>query len=174
MAPRRRSETSDDSGNSSTVERLTPTGRRIALIHSQNAPPPSLRQSRHVLGSNFAAQGDISGQWPVLPPPRELTNVLMHKDPVTPDLRRWILLRDGGCIAPVVDLAQLGSCSGRLTLDHVKTESRIGKRAPSDEYHLVTLCEWHHQGQKAGAIWATTKEHREWLRMYLEWVNARP
>jgi len=64
-------------------------------------------------------------------------------------------------------------CRGRLTLDHVKDQPKIGDairkrgpgrkhryRAPSDEAHLVVLCEWHHL-----AGWATA--HRGDLRDYL-------
>jgi hypothetical protein len=51
-------------------------------------------------------------------------------------------------------------CQGRLTLDHVKDQPMIGKRAPSDMAHLVTLC-WHHHLDG----WATS--HRPELRDYL-------
>lgn len=95
-----------------------------------------------------------------------------RRDPVTPELRAQILRRDQGCVAPVLDLSQLGTCSGRLEIDHVKSQLRIGKRAPSRPENLVTLCSFHHRGMTAGSTWATTKEHREWLRMYLAWVNA--
>jgi len=93
-------------------------------------------------------------------------------DPVSPEMYAMVLARDQyHCVAPVLDLNQLGTCSGRLEIDHVKSQLRIGKRAPSHPENLVTLCSWHHRGMKAGSIWATTKEHREWLRMYLEWAN---
>jgi len=94
------------------------------------------------------------------------------KDPVSATLHTQILIRDSfQCVAPVVDLSQLGTCSQRLELDHVKSQLRIGKRAPSDRYHLVTLCDFHHRGMKAGSVWATSKVNREKLRMYLEWIN---
>ena len=84
------------------------------------------------------------------------------KDPVTEDLVLVVLLRDKmHCVAPVIDLSQLGKCSGRLTLDHVKDQPRMGRRAPSDERHLVTLCAYHHL--ESG--WATS--HRPQLRLYL-------
>ena len=95
-----------------------------------------------------------------------------HPDPVNPDLRDQVLRRDHHqCVAPVLDLSQLGTCSPRLEIDHVKSQLRIGKRAPSRLENLVTLCSFHHRESRAGHIWATTKEHREWLRMYLEWVT---
>jgi hypothetical protein len=52
-----------------------------------------------------------------------------------------------------------------LTLDHVKEQPRMGKRAPSDMAHLVTLC-WHHHLDG----WATA--HRPQLRRYLQRVAA--
>jgi hypothetical protein len=82
-----------------------------------------------------------------------------HADPVTPALRLAVIERDHGCIA-----VRLGedpmACRGRLTLDHVKDAPRMGKRAPSDARHLVTLCEEHHLYG-----WATA--HRPELRAYL-------
>lgn len=181
MGKRRRSAISDEPGSNAIVERLTPTGRKIALIHSNPASAPSLMDSAVSLDPiNASLPSDIYALWQLLEQQYGQTinlwheNEPMHKDPVTPQLRHEILKRDGGCIAPMLDLTQLGTCSGRLTLDHVKDQARMGKRAPSDANHLVTLCEWHHQGQKAGSVWATTKEHRDWLRMYLEWVNDVP
>lgn len=64
-------------------------------------------------------------------------------------------------MAPTVDPNQSGTCSGRLTLDHVKDKPMMGKRAPSDRYHLVTLCEHHH----LWSSWATS--NRPGLRDYL-------
>ena len=88
-----------------------------------------------------------------------------HKDPVTPEVRQAVLERDGfDCVEPLV----WGTldCAGRLTLDHVQDGGgRMGKRAPSDMAHLVTLCEHHHLDG-----WATS--HRPELRAYLEAVNA--
>jgi hypothetical protein len=89
-----------------------------------------------------------------------------HKDPVTPALRLAVLERDGGCVAwRVEQLTEPRStpCGGRLTLDHVQDGyGRMGKRAPSDMDHLVTLCYNHHQGPGG---WATS--HRPELRAYL-------
>jgi hypothetical protein len=82
-----------------------------------------------------------------------------HRDPVGPVLRSDVLLRDGGCVAIVLGEIP-GSCRGRLTLDHVKDQPRMGRRAPSDAGHLVTLCEHHHLDG-----WATG--HRDLLREYL-------
>lgn len=74
------------------------------------------------------------------------------------------------CVAPLLDPSESASCSGRSTLDHVKDAPRMGKRAPSDPAHLVTLCEFHHLGSKAGRNWATA--NRPALRAYLAKVEA--
>jgi hypothetical protein len=85
-------------------------------------------------------------------------------DPVTADVRVAVLLRDQGCVAVTLGEPE-SDCRGRLTLDHVKDQPRMGKRAPSDVYHLATVCEWHHLYG-----WATS--HRPELRAYLQEVNA--
>lgn len=87
----------------------------------------------------------------------------MRTDPVTPALRLAVFERDRGCVAP--RLGAIDSCAGRLTLDHVKDQPRMGKRAPSDLEHLVSLCYRHHLDG-----WATS--HRPELRKYLQEVAA--
>lgn len=88
----------------------------------------------------------------------------MRRDPVTPEVALTVLRRDSGCVA--VSLGESPSdCGGRLTLDHVKDAPRMGKRAPSDPAHLVSLCEQHH----LWTGWATS--HRPALRLYLAMVN---
>ena len=82
-----------------------------------------------------------------------------HRDPVTGELRIAVLERDQGCVAP--RLGATDECHGRLTLDHVKDQPRMGKRAPSDMAHLASVCEHHHLDG-----WATS--HRPELRRYLE------
>jgi hypothetical protein len=96
-----------------------------------------------------------------------------HRDPVTPELRLEVLERDQGCVYPLVEGLLVEGwavgiyCAGRLTLDHVQDGyGRMGKRAPSDMAHLVTLCEHHH----IMSGWATS--HRPELREYLRRVNA--
>ena len=95
--------------------------------------------------------------------PSQLTRspIRRHRksDPVTPELRAQVLERDGGCVAP--RLGAQASCDGPLTLDHVREQPMMGKRAPSDLDHLVTLCRWHH----IDGGWATS--HRPELRAYL-------
>lgn len=85
-------------------------------------------------------------------------------DPVTSDVALLVLQRDSGCVA--VTLGQDPStCVGRLQLDHVRDEPMMGKRAPSDPRHLVSVCAYHHLGG-----WATS--HRPELRAYLREVAA--
>ncbi len=74
----------------------------------------------------------------------------MTRDPVTPELREHVLRRDGGCFLRRFDPAH--SCKDqwgkphssydiwRLSLDHVKDQPMMGKRAPSDARHLVAMC----------------------------------
>lgn len=98
-----------------------------------------------------------------------------HKDPVTAELRAFVLDRDGWCV-----LAKLNpehQCrdtwgtphhpadKSRLTIEHVKTELRMGVRAPSDKDHLITLC----YGANVGV---PSKSEREAFRAYLARVNA--
>ena len=89
----------------------------------------------------------------------------MRRDPVTATVALAVLRRDQGCVA--VTLGESPErCAGRITLDHVKDQPRMGKRAPSDEAHLVSLCEQHH----LWTGWATS--HRPELREYLRRVAA--
>lgn len=100
-----------------------------------------------------------------------------HRDPVTPELREEVLRLDSfRCVARIISPPQtLDVCKNRwgeavitsgrypasaLTLDHVRDQPMMGKRAPSDVRHLVTLC-WHHHLDG----WATA--HRPELRQYL-------
>jgi hypothetical protein len=87
----------------------------------------------------------------------------VKRDPVTPQLRIAVLERDQGCVAPL--LGAPDDCEGRLTLDHVKDQPMMGKRAPSDAAHLVTVC-WHHHLDG----WATA--HRPQLRAYLRDIRT--
>ena len=97
------------------------------------------------------------------------------RDQVTPELRALVLARDGGCVATRLDADhQCMSLWGpvartdlwAMTLDHVKDEPRMGRRAPSDAEHLVTLC----YGAHIVTGWATS--HRPELRDYLARVTA--
>jgi len=89
-----------------------------------------------------------------------------RSDPVTPDMYDLVLKRDKTCRAPVLDPSQSGNCWGGWTLDHVRDQPMMGKRAPSDAAHLVLLCMNHH----VWTHWATS--HRPLLREYLRMVNS--
>lgn len=92
-----------------------------------------------------------------------MANPTVRRDPVTPALALFVIERDQGCVA-----YRLGDpdCGGRLTIDHVKDHPMMGKRAPSDPRHCVSLCENHHLWNG----WATS--HRPELRAYLASVNG--
>ncbi len=86
-----------------------------------------------------------------------------RRDPVTPAMALRVFARDGGCLAP-----QLGGsahdCWGRLRIEHVKRESRMGQRGDL----LGTLCEGHTEpGMKAGYVWCTDAVNRRAMRDYL-------
>ncbi len=82
---------------------------------------------------------------------------------------RWRTSPRTSCVARFLDPSGSGPCSGRLTLDHVKDEPMMGKKAPDDEQHLVSLCERHHLDTVAGSNWATS--HRPLLRLYLKEIR---
>jgi len=93
-------------------------------------------------------------------------------------MRQLVIERDmdeygNPCVAP--RLGAKDGCADRwgrpiwvaeeraITLDHVRDQPMMGKRAPSDPHHLVSLC-WHHHLDG----WATS--HRPLLREYLAGV----
>lgn len=101
------------------------------------------------------------------------------------EVRRAVLIRDGHrCIAPQID-GRAGWCRDAfgniittwrsydpgpqyLQMSHTKSEGELamGKKADSDERHLVCLCPFHHTGTQAGSNWEAT--HRDQIRRYLE------
>lgn len=100
----------------------------------------------------------------------------MRPDPVTPELRAAVLERDGRCVRSRMEPEHecrnnwgeyhRADALAQLTLDHVQERyGRMGKRAPSDMAHLVTLCWDAHLGG-----WATS--HRPELRSYLATVDG--
>lgn len=94
-----------------------------------------------------------------------------HRDPVTSSVRLAVLARDNGCVAPRLGGSFL-DCFGRLTLAHVKSEPRMGVRAPSDMAHLAAVCEGHSEnGARAGYCWVTDRRNIEALRAYLASVG---
>lgn len=97
---------------------------------------------------------------------------MTRKDRVPPELAIEVFKADGGCVAPKIDPAELGRCWGRLTIEHVKAEQRMGKRAEPRRDRLVSLCLGHTEtGMKAGYQWNTA--HRPELRAWIADREAR-
>lgn len=92
---------------------------------------------------------------------------MTRRDPVTPEMALAIFALDGGCIAPRLGGTAL-DCWGRLTIEHVKSELRMGRRALSVRRNLVSLCQGHMEdGMRAGRCWNTNKRNRALVREYL-------
>jgi hypothetical protein len=97
-----------------------------------------------------------------------------RRDPVTPEVRETVLLRDRECV--LVKRDPLHVCRDqwgnwhvpwhldKLSLEHVKDDLRMGVRAPSDPAHLVAMCH-------AANVAVPSKEVRAWMREYLEAVT---
>ena len=91
-------------------------------------------------------------------------------DPVTPEVRAAVFARDGECLLHKVDPEH--ACRDawgnphspyeveRCSVEHVKDQPRMGKRAPSDASHLVALCH-------AANVAVPSKAAREFFRAYL-------
>lgn len=91
----------------------------------------------------------------------------MKRDRVTPEMAAEVFARDGGCVAP--RLGAESPCWGRLTIEHVKRELRMGKRGDL----LVSLCSGHTEpGMRAGYQWNTDKLNRAKVRDYALGVAA--
>ena len=75
------------------------------------------------------------------------------------------------CIAPIVDPAERGRCWGRTTIDHVKPQPRLGRRARSVPSEMVSVCQGHMEdGRMAGHQWNTASRDKE--RAYLQRVEG--
>jgi hypothetical protein len=86
-----------------------------------------------------------------------------RKDVVSATVAVGVFARDGGCLAPRLGGSMM-DCWGRLRIEHVKREPRMGKRGEL----LGTLCEGHTEpGMRAGYVWCTDKVNRERMRRYL-------
>lgn len=98
-------------------------------------------------------------------------------DKVTPGTAQKVKARDGQCMAAFLDKELTTLCADaygnplvngsyfalqRMHLDHVPDQTMMGKRAPSDEYHLIVVCPRHHLGG-----WATSVRGRTFEREYL-------
>ena len=94
-------------------------------------------------------------------------------DPVTPETRLFVLRRDGECVLHKRDpfhvcRDQWGAWHApdhllKLSIEHVKSEPRMGVRAASDPEHLVALCH-------AANLAVPSKAERSWMRAYLQEV----
>lgn len=97
------------------------------------------------------------------------------RDRVTPELHEAVIRRDGACLLSKIEpdhvcRDQWGHSHPpdwwkRLTVEHVKDQPRMGKRAPSDMAHLVALC-------YAANVGVPSKSQREAFRAYLRAVEA--
>ena len=89
-------------------------------------------------------------------------------DAVPPELALTVFKRDGGCLAPRLGGSAM-DCWGRLRIEHVKREPRMGKRGDL----LGTLCEGHSEpGMRAGYVWCTNAENRRAMRDHLLSLEA--
>ncbi len=99
----------------------------------------------------------------------------MTRDPVTSEVREAVLRRDQMCVLAKLTPGHLcrdawgnlhySHDTSRLTLEHVKDELAMGKRAPSDPQHLVALC-------AHANIGVPSKAQRAMLRQYLREVST--
>lgn len=82
-------------------------------------------------------------------------------------LNAFLVTTTGICTAPLIDRSVSGTCSGRVTFDHVHAHAggTKAKRAPTSPETLVSLCEHHH----LWSGWATS--HRPELRVYIKEAN---
>ena len=86
-----------------------------------------------------------------------------RKDAVPATVALMVFARDGGCLAPRLGGSMM-DCWGRLRIEHVKREARMGRRGEL----LGTLCEGHTEpGMRAGYVWCTDRTNRERMRRYL-------
>lgn len=86
-----------------------------------------------------------------------------RKDRVAGTTAIAVFTRDGGCLAPRLGGTE-HDCWGRLRIEHVKREPRMGARGDM----LGTLCQGHTEdGMRAGYVWCTDSRNREAMREYL-------
>lgn len=74
----------------------------------------------------------------------------------------WMSLRQTVCVVGYLDQSGSVKCFGGQTVEHVKDDLMMGRRAPSDERHLVACC-WGHN-----AFSPPSKEVRYMLRSWLK------
>lgn len=93
---------------------------------------------------------------------------------VSPEVRERVLRRDGRCFLAdepghvcrdLWGTPHAPDDLDRLSLEHVKTELAYGRRAPSDERHLLALCAF-------ANVSVPSKAQRARMRAYLAEVAA--
>ena len=105
---------------------------------------------------------------------KPMRRTVRKADPVTSEVRAFVLARDRMCIAAKLEPGHVcrdmfgyphaPTDLGRMTLEHVKDQLRAGRRAPSDPVHLLTLC----YGTNVNV---PSKELRAGFRAYLREVD---
>jgi hypothetical protein len=86
-----------------------------------------------------------------------------RRDAVPATVALTVFARDKGCLAPRLG-GSAADCWGKLRLEHVKREARMGRRGDL----LGTLCEGHTEpGMKAGYVWCTDARNRQAMREHL-------
>lgn len=118
---------------------------------------------------------------------------MSHKDPVSSWVADIVARRDEfKCVAPRID-GRTGWChdvwgnvitrwpanrldKNKVTIAHVKDADAqaMGKRAPSDQAHLLLLCWGHHEGagETGGYCWGTSRAGLDKQRTYLAGFHA--
>jgi len=105
-----------------------------------------------------------------------LRRVRLTPDPVTPEVREAVLRRDQMCVLAKTrypghicrtawGYQHRPTDLDLLTMEHVKDDLAMGKRAPSDPQHLVALC-------AHANIGVPSKAQRAMLRQYLREVST--
>lgn len=99
---------------------------------------------------------------------------MTRKDAVTPSLHAAVLRRDRECVLAKMDRTHVcrdvwgnphpSDDLAKLSLEHVKDEPMMGRRAPSDLAHLVALC-------YAANVGVPSKVQRQGFRDYLARVT---
>jgi len=112
-------------------------------------------------------------------------------DSSIPDIvRKAVIRRDGyRCIAPLID-CRPGWCRDAfgnvitrwpdrdpgpqyLQMSHTKEQGELmmGKKTTPDEWHLVSLCPFHHTGSTAGSNWEAVNRNK--VRSYLRDIYGK-
>lgn len=87
--------------------------------------------------------------------------------------REHVLRRDGRCVLHIRDerhvcrrmlMAHRPDSLRMLTVEHVKDQPMMGRRAPSDRRHMVAMC-------YDANVAVPSKEVRAWIRDYLSRVE---